>query len=504
MKVMERKEETPGFFVDEAASSLLEGLRRFFAERGVVSYVVGGFVRDGLLGKASQDIDIVIDGPALDVARRVADHWGGSFVLLDEQNRIARVVMPGGASHLDFSSMRGNLENDLSLRDFTVNAIALDLSAVRTATKGPFVDPFDGRADLRARRIRAVRDSAFEEDPVRLLRAVRLARQLGFQIDAHTESLVLRHHALISAVAGERVRDELCLLLAESGAGDGLRWLDRLGLLCTVMPELSPAKGAEQPKEHYWDVFEHSIETVAAVECLLRSAPCHQDVLAAVPWSEDLASHFTKVVCDGRSRQTLVKLVALLHDVAKPQTKTFEPSGRMRFFGHGTEGAAIVEGIMERLRFSRREVSLASTMVEHHLRPGQLVGQDMPTQRAIYRYFRDTGEAGVDTVFLNLADHLAARGPLLDVEEFAAHARVAAYMLEKHSQQQTATAPLKLIDGNTIMTTFGLGPGPQIGRLLEAVREAQAVGEITSRGQALELVRLRLGQAESGHNQGKD
>ncbi len=227
-------------------------------------------------------------------------------------------------------------------------------------------------------------------------------------------------------------------------------------------------------------------------------------MLTHVPWSDGLAARFAEEVSTGRSRLVLLKLAALLHDIAKPQTKTFELSGRMRFFGHGTEGAATAQTIMERLGFSRREITMVSTMVEHHLRPGQLVEEDLPTQRAIYRYFRDTGEVGVDTIFLNLADHLAARGPSLEIEEWAAHARVAAYMLDKHAHQQTVMAPPRLLDGNAIMQSFGLKPGPELGRLLEAVREAQAVGEIVTREQALALVKQKLDPAGSSHNRGKD
>jgi poly(A) polymerase len=131
-------------------------------------------------------------------------------------------------------------------------------------------------------------------------------------------------------------------------------------------------------------------------------------------------------------------------------------------------------------------------MVAHHLRPGQVVGEGLPSRRAIYRYFRDTGNAGIDTIFLNLADHLAARGPQLDPEEWREHAREMAYVLEERFREQSIVIPLKLIDGHDLIDILGLSPGPRIGGLLEAVREAQAAGEVVSREEALSYVRKRL------------
>jgi len=476
--------------------NILTGVREILDRDAVEGYIVGGFIRDSLMGRDSIDVDIAVGANAMELAPRIADALRGRYVPLDEDNQIARVVLAKeGPLHLDIATMRGGIADDLALRDFTVDAMAIGLTDISNED-AKLIDPFGGRRDLETRVVRAVSEEAFRRDPARLLRALRLAAECGFSIDDETRLHISRNCRLIRNVAGERVRDELCRLLAVPGSSRWLRLMDELGLLLAVFPELGPAKGTEQPKEHYWDVFQHSIETVAAVEFLLRTDSSDyfgDDTLAMAPWSPELEAHFDSEAAAGHSRQVLLKLAALLHDVAKPQTKTFEESGRMRFFGHSQQGAETAAAILERLRFSAREKGLVCTMIEHHLRPGQLArDREMPTQRAIYRYFRDTADAGIDTIFLNLADHLAARGPMMEYDSWCQHADAMAFVLAERFSEESVVSPPKLIDGHDLMNTFGILPGPRVGELLEAVREAQAAGEVATREEALDFVRNRI------------
>jgi len=461
----------------------------------VEAYLTGGFVRDTLLGRATADVDIVVAAPAMKLAPEVAHTLGGKYVALDEVNEIARVVLRREEPlHLDFSTMRGSIEEDLSQRDFTIDAIAVDLNDIEKPSL-PFIDPYDGSQDLERRVVRAISEAGFVHDPARLLRGPRLAAEFGFAIDGNTKALIQRHHELIDTVAAERVRDELCRLIAAPRAAQSLRLLDELGLLLVILPELSSTKGSEQPKEHFWDVFEHSVETVAAIDFVLRtevSVYYGAGTLAFVPWSSELEEHFEEEISSGHSRKTLLKLAALLHDVAKPATKAMDERGRTRFLGHAKEGASIAEGIMERMRFSSREKEMVQKMVMHHLRPGQLSGEGLPTHRAIYRYFRDTGDVALDTIFLNLADHLATRGPELDLGEWREQAQKLAYVLEERFREESIVSPPKLIDGHDLIDIFSLTPGPRIGKLLEAVREAQAAGDIATREEALGFIQKRL------------
>jgi poly(A) polymerase len=481
--------------------SLLSKVERILAKQGTEAYVVGGWVRDILLGRATADIDIALAGDALTIAPKVASALGGKSVLLDEVNQVARVVLleqeepsPEVQWHLDFSSFAGTIEPDLARRDFTINAMAVNLrQLVRERPAVQVTDPFHGRDDLRRRVIRVVAEAVFTADPVRLLRAVRLAAELGFTIDRDTEALIQRDAYLIARVAGERVREELLRLLSVPGSGRFLPYLAQLGLLTAIFPELALTKGIAQPKEHAWDVFEHSLKTVLAIDFLLHEGAweyADAPVLASVPWSATLAQHFDQEVSSGSTRKALLRLGSLLHDIAKPQTKAIEAGGRLRFLGHAQEGAVMATNILERLRFSVKEIRVVELLIKHHLRPGQMSQAGLPSRRAIYRYFRDTGETGTDILFLSLADHLATRGPDLDLARWQEHTGVVRYVLEQHSPEESR--PAKLVDGHDIINIFGISPGPKVGKLLEAVREAQAVGEVASREAALGLIKKLL------------
>ena len=499
---------------------------------------MGGFIRDWLLGRKTNDIDIAVSGTAITIAHEVAGEIGGKFVPLDEVNGLARVVMIGGERqnkkfrgtewHFDFSAFSQDIESDLARRDFTINAMALELSQFVTAITATntssqelaslfeekqlhleLIDPFSGEEDLRNKIVRAVSGQIFEADAARLLRAVRSAAEFDFTIEPETESLIRRHAQAIAEVSGERIREELLRLLTLPRAACHLRYLDELGLLLVLIPELAESKGVEQPTVHFWDVFEHSVQTVAAIEFLLRESDWehgNEDMLATVPWSEITDAHLSQEVSSGSNHKVLLKLGGLLHDIAKPMTKTIDATGRARFIGHSKEGAAMTTGILERLRFSNREIRLVESLVYHHLRPVQMAktgihknsenvnaeNEELPTQRAIYRFFRDTGEFGIDILFLALADYLASRGPLASMEEWKRHCQLINYIIAEHHKQQAKTLLVKFVDGHDIMNTFGLAPGPLIGKLLARVHEAHASGELSTKQEALALVDKEL------------
>jgi len=495
--------------------SLLTEIAGMLNARGIIAYLVGGTIRDLLMGRPTADIDIAVAADALSVASEMATALGGHYVPLDETHRIARVVLahdrtvtPYSRWEIDFSSLDNAIESDLTRRDFTIDAIAVELSQfIRqpqllrpdqlTAGHKPaiLIDPTGGSRDLINRTIRATGDATFREDPARLLRAVRLAGELGFSMTGDTEALIRRDCHLVAAIAGERVRDELLRLLAIPQSGYLCPYLDQLGLLTAVIPELNPLKGASQPREHHWDVCHHSLHTVAAVDYVLRCGPwpyTDDAVGHAVPWSERLGQHFDREVSRGSTRRSLLKLAALLHDIAKPQTKTVTADGRTRFLGHSQQGAAIADDILHRLRFSTKETRLVETLITAHLRPTQMSHQGLPSRRAVYRYFRDTGDAAIDILFLSLADHLATRGPNLDLSQWREHTTTVAHVVEAGLEEETAVSPPRLIDGHDIINIFNLSPGPRIGELLELVQEARSAGEITNREQALSYIKQKL------------
>ena len=467
-----------------------EPLRGFFASTGLTAYLVGGAVRDTLLGKESLDLDIAVEGDAGRVASEAAAALGWTSHPLDADRRIFRLTPADRGPGVDLSPVRAPIENDLSQRDFTVDAIAMPISGDPAAV----IDPYGGAKDIERRLIRALSPGVFADDPGRLLRAVRLAAQLDFDIDSSTRSWIASNAGLISSVAPERTREELLRLLGGRNTVRWLREMDELGLLCSIVPELEEARGVDQPKEHYWDVFDHCIETTGQVERLLQSDECPGFLGDDLP--VDARDYFSQQGSDGHSRLNLLKLVGLLHDISKPATKTVEPSGRIRFFGHDAEGAEVAGNILRRLRFSRAGVDLASTMVEHHLRPGQMAAKgEFPTRRAVYRFHRDLGHAAVDTVYLNLADYLAARGPDLEKSDWDYRCDVARIILRGSVRSEGTARPPKLIDGHDIMRELGIAPGPRIGEMLETVREAHSSGCISTREEALSLL---AGELQSG------
>jgi poly(A) polymerase len=478
---------------------------------GYQSYAVGGFVRDWFLDRKTNDVDIAVNGNAINIAQEVAKTVEGKFVLLDDMNGIARVVINEGEQvwYLDLSSFADDIESDLARRDFTINAMAAELRQfITVVNRSPkqneqilkqsgveLIDPFSGEKDLKNKIIRGVSKKIFEVDAARLLRAVRLAAELNFVIEPGTETLVRHYSELITKIPGERIREELLKMVNLPNSAHYLRYLDELGLLLALVPELAEGKGVEQPRLHFWDVFNHSLQTVAAIEFLIREHDWeygNEDILTDTPWSQGIKEHLAREVSSGSTHKTLLKLGGLFHDIAKPRTKFVDNTDRTHFYGHAKQGADMTAAILGRLRFSNREINLVESLVYHHLRPMQMSDKEMPTQRAIYRYFRDTGDVSIDILILALADYLASRGPLLEMAEWEKHCRLVNYILTEHDKQQAKFLPPKLISGHDLINTFGLAPGPLIGELLDLVREAEASGEVTSKEEALALARAEL------------
>jgi putative nucleotidyltransferase with HDIG domain len=477
---------------------ILQRLWHLITRQNVEALLVGGAVRDGLLGRPVHDLDFVVDGDATALAASVSRALGGALVLLDQERDIARVVVwqAGRRFYLDFARRQGERwDADLRARDFTVNAIAI-------GPGGRYLDPLRGRGDLAAGQLRATNAGAFRDDPLRTLRAVRLHAELGLDIEEKTFQWIQRDAPLLPRAAAERIRDELVRILGAQDAACHLATLDDLGLLTQVMPELMATKGVEQSPPHQWDVWSHTRMTVEAVEGLLGSLAgkyAKGDNLSVPGWAwgdlvkrlgslqSDLIAHLSRVVSDTRDRGFAIKLSALLHDVGKPQTSSVDEDGRIHFYNHEKIGAELTAERLRALRFSGSETVLVHTIVLHHLRPGHLARTRGPTRRAIYRYFKALGGAGVEVALLSLADMLATWGPALPSQRWLRRLDVVATLLTAYFDNSETVTPLPLINGDELMAALRLSPGPEVGRLLEAVREAQATGEVTSREEALTL-----------------
>jgi putative nucleotidyltransferase with HDIG domain len=475
---------------------------------GVDAHAAGGTVRDVLLGRPMRDLDVAVSGDALAFARRLAGDLPGHFALLDDVHAVARVVLDDGpVGYIDVAQLQGSLEDDLRRRDFTVDALAAPLAG------GAIIDVTGGMADLAAKRVRMTSPRVFDEDPLRLLRGPRIASELGFTVDDATAAEIRSRAANVRGAAAERRRDELARIFALERAYEALLLLDDLSLVDAVLPEVTFGRGVTQPGGfHAYDVFEHNLRTVEALDAMIGAicgsrVPATEYVTVAAgevartfDWcAADMRAYFGDEMSEGRSRSSILKLAGLLHDVAKPQTRTLDDQGA-HFYGHADEGAAIARRVMRRLRFSAKEARWVSLLVSEHLRPVQLaqVGE-APTRRALYRFYRDLGDAVPAVIFLALADAAASRGPRLTAENWAPHVRYMNSLLVRSYDDAGIVNPPRLLTGRDIMRELGLPEGPRIGRHLEALREAQAAGEVASRAEALAFIRAR--DAE-GHGEG--
>ena len=484
-----------------------ERVTSWLAQQGAGIYLVGGCVRDWVLQRPIADLDVAAAEDGLVLAQRLANQLEGDFFVLDRERSTGRALLhdeAGGRFVVDVARFQGeNLAADLARRDFSINALAVEAGALDEV-----IDPHDGMADLAAGLIRPVSDDSIRDDPLRALRAVRQSAQLGFALASETESLIRRDGAALDRVAGERVRDELATLLALPQATSYLVQLDELELLTVILPELEPLRGLAQTSPHHLDGLEHSLETVRALEGLLRALhkgagdepgsldpglPSIPHLALLFPFANRVLAHLRESMCDSRSRLVTLKLAALVHDVGKPEMQSVDEDGRVRFIGHQKEGARDAVRVLRRLRFSGSEVRLGETIVCHHMRPLLLASEGRVSSRAVYRFFRDTGKAGVDVLVHALADHRATYAPGTGEDSWLALVGLTARMLGDYwDRQPERVKPPALIDGHDLLRGFGLDPGPQIGELLETVREAQVAGEVTSREEALALIRTRL------------
>ncbi len=517
-----------GTALDEQILHFLQQSAQFFERQGQRAYLVGGSLRNLLLGAACSDWDIVSGGDAPALARGLAAVLGGHYAYL--HTKASRVVVPvaaraGGKRDvvLDIAPLQGQtLEEDLRQRDFTINALAAPLKqVVRYLETGQALhplDPLQGLADIEARRLKAVDGAIFRRDPLRMLRALRLQIRYQLSIDSWTQGLLMRDAPLLLQVAPTRIRDELYAILEHPGATAQLHWLDEHRLLTVLIPECIPARGMPQAPPHYWDVLEHSLQAVGQLELLVTLLQQPPEKLRLSPLESALPTGTLREISEllreaeqqgifhiSALQRPAMKLAALLHDIGKPATYTLDEAGHIHFDGHPQAGVPLAQRVMSRLDTSKHDRRLVQQVTAQHMRPGQLGQARAPTARAIRRYFVDLGPAGINVALFSLADHLATCGPLLsaaasataDITMFHAwehHIAVVCLLLTRYIRQRESILPPRLLSAEELMRRFDLQPGPELGLLLEQISQAQADGSVRSREEALWLVEERLRQ----------
>jgi putative nucleotidyltransferase with HDIG domain len=455
-------------------------------EGGEEAWIVGGAVRDAALGREVTDLDLAVAGDPAAAAKAIAREAGAHAFELSAEFGTWRVAAADQSWQVDVTGLRGaGIEDDLAARDFTVGAVAIPLSG------GEPLDPYGGLADLERGFLRAVGARSFAEDPLRLLRAARLAAEFDLAVDPETLALARAGAGSAAEPAGERQLAELRRLIGGPDPLRGLELLDELGLTAVVLPEVEALRGVQQGPNHHLDVHGHTLAVLGhmlEVESDLERFAGERAAEAATLLAEPLADEMT--------RGTALRFGALFHDIGKPATQG-ERDGYVTFIGHDRDGAEIVAGICARLRASRRLTQHLRGLTLHHLRLGFLVHEAPLPPRRVHEYLRATEPVAADVTLLTVADRLSARGsgPFATEEAIEAHLALARQVLAAALDWRRDGPPAPLLRGDELAAELGIEEGPELGELLAELEAAQYAGEVTTRGEAVERARDLRGPA---------
>ena len=434
---------------------------------------MGGSLRDRILNRPSNDHDFAVPGNARAFAEKVAAKLGVRMIEMGKEDKaVYRVV--SGDKVLDFSPIHGKtIEDELKRRDFTVNGLGFDLSS------DSLIDPVGGLEDIRSKTIRLISEDAILADPLRMLRAFRLAAVLGFEIAPQTLSVIKEQATLVARSAGERIRAELFKIMEAETSFPYIEQMSRAGLLMKLIPELEPCRDCLL-NDHGYDVFQHVMRTYEEIEIVLSDYPTLWP-----EYAEPIGSYLEQ-----GNRKALLKWAALLHDLGKPATRSVDPTGRLRFLAHEEKGAHIARGLCLRLRMSGQERSYIELIVQNHLHPLLLFDarqRGTLTTRGIVRFVRKHKDDVIGLLLHSLADQRAKAGNGTEFDE-ALVAFLKEILQRYFSDLKPAMTAPRLITGKDLIEHFGLTPSELFGKLLQKVEEARLNREIRTREEAFEVV----------------
>ncbi len=443
------------------------------------AWVVGGAVRDRLMHRPVDDVDLVLDGDVRMAARHLAVGVGGPAFPLSDAFGGWRVIAPGRDWHVDLLPLRGgSIEADVGLRDFTVNAIAEPLGG------GPLVDPHDGAGDIARRWLRMVAPRAFTDDPLRVLRLARFACELGLEPDPGTVAAARAAAMGAAGVAQERVFAELKRVVAAPAVRDGFALMERLGLYEAIFPELAACRAMAQNRFHHLDVHEHTLATLqVAVD--LEVQP---ETMVGQESAAGVAALLAEPLADGLTRGGALRFGALLHDIAKPATRAVLDDGRVTFIGHDAAGAELSRQILTRWKASERLRAHVAALARHHLRLGFLVHEQPLSRRTVYRYLTACEPVPADVTLLTICDRVATRGDNAR-PAITAHLALARAVLPDALAWRADPRLEPLVRGDELARALDLAPGPRLGTLLAAIAEARWTGEVATGDEAIALAR---------------
>jgi putative nucleotidyltransferase with HDIG domain len=449
-------------------------------------WIVGGAVRDAILEREVVDVDIAVGGDEEGAARAIASAAGGPAFELSAEFGTWRALSGDRSWHADVSRLRGeSIDADLAERDFTANAIAVPLADLGGAPEDPFV----GLADIETRLLRAVSSLIFSADPLRLLRAARLAAELGFEIDDDTVRLARESAGRAGEPAGERQLAELRQLIAGADPLRGLALLDKLDATAGVLPELEALRGVGQNPNHHLDVHGHTLEVLDNLLTVERDLERYAGDAAA-----DVQALLDEPLADELTRGGALRFGAVLHDAGKPATRQEHGGGMVSFIGHDREGANIVREACARLKTSRTLSRYLEALTLHHLHLGFMTRERPLPRRRLFEYLRLTDPVGADVTLLTVADRLAARGggPTASPEMIEAHLELAREVLPDAVAWHRGARPRSPIPGDELAGALGIEPGPELGRLLTEIEAGVFAGEVETADDAVRVAKAAL------------
>ena len=460
-------------------------------QAGIATWAVGGAVRDALLGQKIRDLDLAVDGEAKVLAGAIAAAAEAHAFELSPEFGTWRVVPhagPGGGPppwQLDLTALRapGGIVADLGERDFTIGAMAVPLNLQPQAEA--LIDPFGGRDDLATGMLRPVSDRVFTADPLRLLRAARIAARLDLRFAPGLTDLAAASLHRAGEPAGERQLEELRLLVVGPDPRRGLALMDELGLVKALLPELERLRGVEQGPNHHLDVYDH---TLAVLDGVMRIEEDPERFTGDA--GPEVEEFLAEPLADQLTRGGALRFGALVHDLGKPLSR-IERDGFIGFPGHDETGVEVLANLARRLHFSRRLKSHLAGLTRHHLRLGFLIAQMPLPARTVHDYLRATGDVAVDVTLLTVADRLAARGSggIASEKMIAAHLELAAKMVAAGLEWRRQGPPAPLLRGDEVAARLNLEPGPELGPLMAELEAAQFAGEVTDAEQAVAHLR---------------
>ncbi|MFA7659552.1 MAG: HD domain-containing protein [Candidatus Gastranaerophilaceae bacterium] len=438
-------------------------------------YLVGGVFRDFYLDKENFDKDIVVIGTDAEIfAKNLAKSINATFIPLDEENKIYRLILKDKINCIDVASPIGDtINDDLKRRDLTINSVAVNLKTLE------ILDVTGGIEDLKSKKIRHISEQNFVDDPLRLLRVFRFQAMLGFDLDGGLLKIIEKHAPKINQSAVERINYELLKLFSGNCSSEALTLMDKTGLLKEILPVSQELKKVPPNLHHHLDLFAHSIEIVKQIQGLYeKSCP-------------EVREHLERVDFGGTTRLAHLKLAGFLHDIGKPQTWTIEEdTGKHRFIKHDDAGSKMGAKLLKSAKFSKKQIDYIAKMIKFHIYPSHVVGSPEISDKIYMRFIRKMENEAIDVIILAMADRLSARGTEITQEIVDKNINNLKSLLDFYLNIRDSLKPLpKLLSGEEVMDLLNMKPSKELGNVIKSLKEAQLSGDVTTKKDAIKFVK---------------